>query len=83
MDTLKSQYLIKGDSPVYKIVNLDRHGAIAHVALDTQYDRGIVLDDARLERHIITGEEQPSVAFRGSIPECRAWVREAGGAVQP
>lgn len=57
-----------------RIINLDRQHSIAHVALDTTHDRGVVVDEDARCTHSLTGESMPVTVFRGTIPECVKYV---------
>jgi hypothetical protein len=59
-----------------QVYNIDRANAIAHVALDTQYDRGMVADLDDLEPHALTKKMQPKCVFNGTIPECVQFVKD-------
>jgi hypothetical protein len=61
-------------------VNVDRLHALP--GGPSVYDRCIVVDGERTERHPITGQPQRAVVYRGTVIECARWIAEAaaGGA---
>jgi len=60
-----------------KIVNLDHHNALPG-GMGMPHDRAVVLDLDRTERHILTGEEQPALVYRGDLAGAHAFVARGG-----
>jgi hypothetical protein len=60
----------------YRIRNIEHHNAIVG-GIGSPHDRGCVVDESRVEQHPITGAEQPSVVYIGTMSECAEWLRKA------
>ena len=57
-----------------KIVNLDRYPQTLPGYVGHPDDNAVVIDTERTERHIITGQEQPMIVYRGTLHKCHAFV---------
>ena len=57
----------------FRVVNVERVGTLPG-GVGQSHDRAIVLDTTRSEPHIITGQPQPVVVFRGDLREATDFV---------
>jgi hypothetical protein len=59
-----------------QIVNVDHHRTMPG-GLGQPYDRAVVVDHSRKEKHIITGELQSVIVYRGDLAGAHRFVKEA------
>ncbi len=59
-----------------RIFNLEHVGTLPG-GMGMPFDRAIVVDNYRMERHIITGQPQPVVVYRGDLSGAHAFVESA------
>jgi len=53
--------------------NVERYPAMG--GMPSGHDRGVVIDESRIEPHIITDQPQHVVVFRGTLAECHQYVK--------
>ena len=58
-----------------KLFNVERVNTLPGY-MGQPHDRAIVVDTERTERHIITGEAQPLVVYRGTLSGAHAFIAE-------
>lgn len=58
-----------------KIVNIDHHNTLPG-GLGQLYDRACVLDLSKVERHPLTGQEQPVMVYIGTLEGAHKFVGE-------
>lgn len=57
-----------------QIINVDRLNSLPGAG-PFDHDRAIVVHDTETEPHIITGQPQRKILFRGTLAEAHAWVQ--------
>ena len=65
----------------FRVVNVERVGTLPG-GVGQSHDRAIVVDITRSEPHILTGQPQPVVVFRGDLREATDFVSRQEPEVQ-
>lgn len=55
-----------------KVINVTRRQCLPGSG-PFDHDDAIVVSETETERHIITGQEQAKILFRGTLRECHDW----------